>query len=39
MAILNNDKRVDGRGIEDIRPLESEVSILPRTPGSAIFRR
>lgn len=39
LAILEKDKRVDGRGIEDIRQLESEVSILPRTHGSATFRR
>lgn len=39
LAILNNDKRVDGRGNEDIRPLHAEVAILPRTHGSAIFQR
>lgn len=39
LAILNKNKRVDGRGIEDIRSLSGEVSILPRTHGSAIFQR
>ena len=39
LAILDNNKRVDGRGIEDLRPLDAEVSVLPRTHGSAIFRR
>jgi len=32
-------KRFDGRGIEEIRPLSGEVSLLPRTHGSAIFQR
>ena len=31
--------RVDGRGPEDIRPITSEVAILPRTHGSALFSR
>ncbi len=31
--------RVDGRGLQDIRPLDVEVDILPRTHGSAIFKR
>ncbi len=37
--ILKTKKRLDGRGPEDIRPLSAEVSILPRTHGSAIFQR
>ena len=37
--ILHDKKRVDGRGIEEIRPLSCEVSVLPRTHGSAIFTR
>lgn len=32
-------KRVDGRGIDEIRELSSEVSILPRIHGSALFSR
>ena len=37
--ILRQGKRPDGRGMEDIRTLVSEVDILPRTHGSAIFAR
>lgn len=37
--ILKTKKRADGRGPDEIRPLKSEVSILPRTHGSAIFQR
>lgn len=32
-------KRVDGRGIDEIRKLSSEVSVLPRIHGSALFSR
>jgi len=38
-AILENDKRVDGRKLDQIRPLNCEVSLLPRTHGSALFNR
>jgi len=37
--ILNESKRVDGRGFDDIRPISVEVGILPRTHGSALFTR
>ena len=37
--ILDDGKRVDGRGLEDIRPLSAEVGILPRTHGSGLFTR
>lgn len=37
--ILDEGKRVDGRGITDIRPLSAEVAILPRTHGSGMFKR
>ena len=37
--ILDEGKRVDGRGLEDIRPLSAEVGILPRTHGSGLFTR
>lgn len=37
--ILNNKKRVDGRKLDEIRPLSAEVGILPRTHGSALFSR
>lgn len=37
--ILENKKHIDGRAFDDIRPLSSEVGILPRTHGSALFSR
>ena len=37
--ILDEGKRVDGRGITDIRPLSAEAGILPRTHGSGLFAR
>ena len=37
--ILDEKKRVDGRGLEEIRPLNIEISLLPRTHGSALFER
>ncbi len=37
--IKNEGVRVDGRGMDDIRPIWSEVGVLPRTHGSAIFTR
>ena len=37
--ILRAHKRPDGRGLEEIRPLSAEVDILPRTHGSALFKR
>jgi len=38
-AILTESKRVDGRGLTDVRPISCEVGILPRTHGSALFTR
>ncbi len=38
-AILNDGKRMDGRGCDDIRPLYIDVGLLPRTHGSALFNR
>jgi len=38
-SILNNGKRVDGRGLEDIRNIICEIGILQRTHGSALFTR
>ena len=32
-------KRIDGRGAEDLRPIECEVDLLPRVHGSAMFQR
>jgi polyribonucleotide nucleotidyltransferase len=37
--ILSESKRLDGRGMKDIRAISSEVSVLPRTHGSALFTR
>ena len=38
-TILNEGKRLDGRGLTDIRPITCEVGLLPRTHGSALFTR
>ena len=38
-SILKTSKRIDGRGLEDIRPIVSEIAVLPRTHGSALFTR
>ena len=37
--ILEERRRSDGRGFQDIRPLSSRVGVLPRTHGSALFTR
>ena len=37
--IFNEHKRVDGRKLDEIRPLSAEVGLLPRTHGSALFTR
>ena len=37
--IIREEKRLDGRAITDIRQLKSEVSLIPRTHGSAVFSR
>ena len=37
--IFYEHKRVDGRALDEIRPLSCEVGILPRTHGSALFTR
>jgi polyribonucleotide nucleotidyltransferase len=37
--LLNKAKRIDGRGLTDIRPISCEVGLLPRTHGSALFTR
>jgi polyribonucleotide nucleotidyltransferase len=38
-AILKTGKRIDGRGLADVRPITCEVGVLPRTHGSALFTR
>lgn len=37
--ILDDHKRLDGRGFDDVRPIACEVGILPRAHGSALFAR
>ena len=37
--ILNDGKRLDGRAFDVVRPISSEVGILPRAHGSALFSR
>jgi polyribonucleotide nucleotidyltransferase len=39
LDVLKTGKRIDGRSTTDIRRIESEVGILPRTHGSALFTR
>ncbi len=36
---IEEDKRIDGRKIDEIRPLMSEAGLLPRTHGSGLFSR
>src|SRR5437588_11396259 len=38
-SILEKQKRMDGRGYQDLRQLTCEVGVLPRAHGSAIFQR
>ncbi|MBI5135123.1 polyribonucleotide nucleotidyltransferase [Candidatus Uhrbacteria bacterium] len=38
-AILEEGRRVDGRALTQIRPLNAEVGLLPRTHGSGLFER
>jgi polyribonucleotide nucleotidyltransferase len=38
-GILETGKRIDGRPVDQVRPIVSEVSVLPRTHGSALFTR
>ncbi|MCD6176869.1 MAG: polyribonucleotide nucleotidyltransferase [Candidatus Cloacimonetes bacterium] len=38
-AILKDNHRADGRGMDDIRPITCELDILPRVHGSALFTR
>ncbi len=37
--VLNQNKRVDDRAFEQIRPISCEIGVLPRTHGSALFTR
>src|SRR6266581_3268104 len=38
-AIVQQKRRLDGRGLADVRPITCEVEVLPRTHGSALFTR
>ncbi|AEA34619.1 polyribonucleotide nucleotidyltransferase [Hippea maritima] len=37
--IINTGVRIDGRGLDEIRPITCEVGVLPRAHGSAVFTR
>ena len=37
--LLDEQKRVDGRKLDELRPLAAEVALLPRTHGSGLFTR
>lgn len=37
--IIEEKRRLDGRGLRDIRPISCEVGLLPRSHGSALFTR
>ena len=37
--VLDEGKRIDGRRVDEVRPLSVKVGILPRTHGSALFTR
>ena len=38
-GIVDTGVRIDGRKVDQVRPIVSEVSVLPRTHGSALFTR
>lgn len=37
--IIKDGKRLDGRSLTDVRPIETEIGVLPRAHGSALFTR
>jgi polyribonucleotide nucleotidyltransferase len=37
--IIRTERRIDGRDLKTVRPITSEVHVLPRTHGSALFTR
>jgi polyribonucleotide nucleotidyltransferase len=39
VSVLERQKRMDGRGYQDLRQISCEVGVLPRAHGSAIFQR
>ncbi|SDY38916.1 polyribonucleotide nucleotidyltransferase [Citreimonas salinaria] len=38
-SVVKNGKRIDGRALDQVRPIVSETGLLPRTHGSALFTR
>ena len=38
-GIMKENKRVDGRGLDEVRKISAEVSVLPRTHGTGLFTR
>lgn len=38
-GIVEDQTRPDGRGLDEVRPLSSEIGLLPRTHGSSVFTR
>ncbi len=38
-SIIETGRRIDGRDLETVRPIEAQVGFLPRTHGSALFTR
>ena len=39
MDILTSGRRIDGRGLDEVRSIAAETGFLPRTHGSALFTR
>ncbi|VAW70906.1 Polyribonucleotide nucleotidyltransferase [hydrothermal vent metagenome] len=37
--IISGEKRIDGRNVDDVRPISVRIGVLPRTHGSALFTR
>ncbi|MBY6003430.1 polyribonucleotide nucleotidyltransferase [Salipiger bermudensis] len=37
--VVKNKRRIDGRALDQVRPIQSETSVLPRTHGSSLFTR
>jgi polyribonucleotide nucleotidyltransferase len=38
-SVVRDSKRIDGRALDEVRPISSEAGFLPRTHGSALFTR
>ncbi len=37
--VISNNRRIDGRKLDEVRPITCEIGVLPRTHGSALFTR